>query len=995
MTIAADKPFVCPVLVGRDVVLGALDSLLRQAVSGKGHVMLIAGEAGVGKTRLISELQSRAKSQQLTIMHGNCFEQDRSLPYAPAIDMLRNYLASQPKDTIAALRKTAPAVLKLLPEFSDQVAKGIEPALSPENEKQRFFSGIVQFLADLSGRQPLLLVIEDLHWSDDASFELLLQLSRRLQSNPILILMTFRSNEVSTELARFLAGLNRERLSTEIQLGPLSRTDLSKAAETIFNRPLKVDFRDSLYGFTEGNPFFLEEILKSLVTKGDIFFAGGKWDWKPISDLSVPRSISDMVQQRVEKLSSRAHQVLTLAAVSGQRFDFSVLRKVMGINETELLQAIKELVSNQFVGEESADHFIFRHALTREAVYSSLLGLEKRRLHRSIAEAIESIESHSERRVEDLAYHWHTAQDWIKSLEYSRVAGEKAMRLYSPRAAIEHFTRALDAGSHIDLPPQADILRMRGTAYDTLGDFDRALADEEMALNASRAAKSSRDEWQTLINLGFLWSSRDYSRTGDYFKRSLTLARGLQDEFSIAVSLNRLGNWQANVGYPAESQASHLEALAIFEALGDEKGKAETLDLLGMANCIGGDNIQSKDYFLQAIRAFRKQGNKEGLASSLTTIALRSGVYQNDTVIPVDTETECLRDSMEALQIVRDIGWRSGESYALWQAALTYGALCEYTKALDFAREGLIIAEEIGHKQWTATSQFTLGALYTDIFAFKEAQSHLAKSIELAREVNAQLWLMAALGWLAIALASEKRPDEAKDILKKALNGASMETIGHRSAWCAAAEVELNSGYALKALDIIDKLIASRAQSETGNVVPRLWLLKAQTLMKLDRQTEVEELLLAALKSASVCEHRKSVWHIHAQLGIFYKQSQRRIEAEHAFAKARSEIDEISQKIPDGPLKQNFMSTALSMMPRAKELTAKKLAKERSGGLTQRERDVALLIAQGLSNHAIGEKLIVTERTVETHVANILGKLRLNSRAQIAAWSASRGLSEK
>src|SRR5262249_27579857 len=259
----------------------------------------------------------------------------------------------------------------------------------------------------------------------------------------------------------------------EILLAHLKRDEVEAMLQAIFAFPRSTrgELADLLYTLTEGNPFFVEEILKSLIASGEIFYANGRWQRKELRELQLPCSVQDAVQQRTDQLSESARRVLILAAVAGRRFDFALLQALTQHDEDHLLQLFKELIAAQLVVEESADQFAFRHALTRQAVYADLLVRERKALHHKLAETIERLYAATlEAHLADLAYHFSEAGLWEEALEYAQRAGERAQRLYAPRAAIEQFTRALDAAQHASIIPPATIYRLRGRAYETLGD---------------------------------------------------------------------------------------------------------------------------------------------------------------------------------------------------------------------------------------------------------------------------------------------------------------------------------------------------------------------------------------------------------------------------------------------------------------------------------------------------------------------------------------------
>jgi predicted ATPase len=484
-------------------------------------------------------------------------------------------------------------------------------------------------------------------------------LVRRSVAQPLLLLVTYRDDETQPSLRSWLAQLNRERLAQEIKLVPLSRNDVDTMLSAIFDlRHTTSDMRrflhgkllDAIYTLTEGNPFFVEEALTSLITAGDIFYMQDYWNRTSHSEIHIPRSVQDGVHRRTEHLGEAARHVLTLAAVAGRHFDFALLQQLTRYDEDQLLLIMKELVAAQLVVEESGEQFAFRHALTRQAIYAQLLIRERTSLHRAIAETIERNSLAAiEGRLENLAYHFYRAKEWQKTVAYAQRAGEKALQLYSHRAAIDYFTWALEAAKHLSHSPPA-FYRARGRAYETLGEFDQAQHDYTLALEAARTINDRAAEWQSVIDLGFLWAERDYVEAETWLRQALDIAQTLNDPALHARSLNRIGNWHLNVEQPGEALRYHREALAIFHELHDSRGIAETLDLLGMVSYLESDLIQGTAYFQQAIALFDELGDRQGLTSSLATLILRGPTYQTDALVSAASLAEVCQDAEHTLQ---------------------------------------------------------------------------------------------------------------------------------------------------------------------------------------------------------------------------------------------------------------------------------------------------------------------------------------------------------
>lgn len=981
-----DPTVVCPVLIGRAAQVAALDRVLGQAAGGRGIVVAIAGEAGIGKSRLLAEAQASAAQQGFSLLAGHCFEPDRALPYAPLIDLLRGWLAGRPP----APDMLDPPLAGLLPEL------GVAPATAPsepEQARRQIGQAFAQFVARYTAERPTLVAIEDLHWCDEASLHVLLTLARRTQAAPLLLLVTYRSDEPHPDLAHLLATLDRERLAMDLPLQRLPADAVGTMVGAIFalGQAVRPAFLDALYSITEGNPFFVEETLKALSASG--LMAGNVgWDAAPLSELHIPRSVQVAVQRRLSQLGLAAREVLTVAAVAGRRFDFGLLQALTGHDEHTLVRLMKELIAAQLVVEESADVFAFRHALTRQAVEADLLARERRALHRAIAESLERNAARPP--PADLAEHYFAAGEWPRAQTYAREAGVQARALYAPRAAVAHFTRAITAARQLGAV-NAAIYRERGQVYELLGDFAAARADYAQALEAARCANDAPAEWQSLLALGFLWAGRDMAQAGSYFQQALALARQINDLAMQAQTFNRLGNWQMMIEQPIEARQLHDQALAIFRALGDHAGLAATLDLLGTTSISAGDTIAAAGYYGEAIELFRTLGDRHSAASALTMLALCCDQYLANTYMVAHTNRLALSLSYadEALALARAIGWRAGEGLALAVRGQVLAAGGSYGPALAALEAGLALAIEIEHQQWQINARLMLGVLYLDLLALPQARAQLEQALALARAIGALYWLRTAAGFLASAYLAIGELAAAEALLAEVLgHDTPALTMAQRHAWCARAELALAQGQPAYALAILDTLYATapNVPPQGEHSIPRLALLRARALAALGRPAEAAVLATATLASAQARGMRASCWRALADIATLAYRQGRRDQAEDARKQARTLAAELSATLADPALQAALLAGAEARMRAVPAATPRRAAKQAFDGLTAREREVAALIAQGRSNREIAAALVLSERTIAKHVENILSKLAFGSRAQIAAWAVER-----
>ena len=734
-------------------------------------------------------------------------------------------------------------------------------------------------------------------------------------------------------------------------------------------------------------------MLGLLAVNGEIGSAQAAFDRNPLTSVGVPRTIHDAVLRRLVRVSPSAQRLARLAAVAGRHFDFSLLQALLGEDEPAVLDQIRELLAAQLIVEESAERFAFRHALTRQAIYAQLLARERHGLHRAIADALERrdpVDAH----LADLAYHHYRAGNWRKVLLYAPRMAERAQAMHAPRAAIEHYSHAIEAADALQQPPPPVLLRARGATFELQGEFTSAEADYARAVATTRAAGDGPAEWQLLLDLGFLWLARDLRRAGEFFRQALELAQVLGDPARIAQSQNRLGNWYVNMDQPAPSMDLHRRALASFAMAGDRRGAAQTLDLLALATYVGGDRRQAIDAFEQSAEEFRTIDDGRALASVLATMGhLRCATHVYDTLPGAEPAGDrALSECQEALNLARALGWRPGEAYASCELAACLSAEGEYGRAFAAVREGQAIAEELEHRGWLAVAHATRGFLELDLLDATSARQDFERAEAEARLVGSVHLHGIATALLALACLLERDGSRAETMLRAAVDpSAPVATLTQSLLLATLGEALLARGDARVALDLADRLIGWARTADGTGVVPRLEKLRGDALTALGQNAAAEDVLRAAAEAAHRQAARPLLWRIYVSLGQVLQRQARRGEAEQTYAAARELVSELATALPDERA-QLFQARALSLMPAPRPVSQLRAARTASGGLTARERQVAALIGRGLTNSEIAERLVVSVRTVESHIGHIRDKLSFTSRAQLVAWAIDRRL---
>jgi class 3 adenylate cyclase len=491
---------LCPVLIGRDEQLSQLEDALLAAHRGEGQVVLLGGEAGMGKTRLASELQKRALKSGTTVMWGGCSEAELALPHLPFLEAIGNYLRNADlKSVREQLGHSRRELALLFPKLGGDLAPA--DTGDPFQNKLRLFEAVLELLNLAAAPNGLLVVLEDLHWADASTRELLDYLTRQLRNTRIMVLGTYRQDELHRKhpLLPMVQGWRRAGGASIIGLAPLPPARVADMVAAIFDEPTRDETRDFLYARTEGNPFVLEEMLKSALDRGDIFRAQDGWHRKALTELKIPATVRDTILLRVERLPPEQATLLRTAAVLGPAFSYPILMAVSGADKVSVKASLQAFIQQQLIEEEpgSDDRYRFRHALTREAVYEDLIAPDRAELHGRAAEVLR--DQAGTARV-DLAYHLLAARHWEEAIPVALKAAEEAEARLGYLEAAMLYERVLP---HVTERPAAGrVLCRLGKAYWFASDFGRAQTYLEKGIQALEESTLQREAAHYRLILG-------------------------------------------------------------------------------------------------------------------------------------------------------------------------------------------------------------------------------------------------------------------------------------------------------------------------------------------------------------------------------------------------------------------------------------------------------------------------------------------------------------
>ena len=427
-------------------------AVLDDAMSGQGRLVMLVGEPGIGKTRTARELAAHAERQGAQVLWGWCYEDEGAPSYWPWVQLLRAYVQrADAEQLIAEIGPGAADIAEIIPEVRQKLP-GLEPspALEPVQARFRLFDCIASFLKRAAQSRPLLLVLDDLHWADKPSLLLLEFLARLVGDSHILVVGCYRDVELSRQhpLSETLGQLAREPVFQRELLRGLTEEETGRFIETAAGADAPGELVAAVYTHTEGNPFFMAEIIRLMLEQGDLF----NQDIAEDGNIRIPEGVKEVIGRRLNRLSDRCNQALTTASVIGREFDFRLLSSLAdNMSEDKLLGAADEAVTAQLIEEvpNRIERFQFTHALIQQTLAEELTTTRRVRLHARIGEALEELYGeHVEEQAAELAHHFGEAESLAgpeKLVHFSSMAGERALSNFAYEEAQAHFQRALEA----------------------------------------------------------------------------------------------------------------------------------------------------------------------------------------------------------------------------------------------------------------------------------------------------------------------------------------------------------------------------------------------------------------------------------------------------------------------------------------------------------------------------------------------------------------------
>lgn len=969
--------------VGRVREMAEARTVLRRAVSGKGRVLLISGEPGVGKTRFVRELVSASGLPDANVLTGECYAEGGP-PYASLAQMIRDAFESSSRNEVNLpdenLRDLLPIFSSLRTRFTD-----ISPDQNydPRAEQQRAYEGFVGFCSTLCSRAPLLLFVDDVHWADTDTLFLLMHLARQGRKLPLLIVMTYRDSELEAtpDLNKVLLDLNRERLAVHLKLERLSRQETQNLLASMFGEEITADFLDGIFRQTEGNPFFIEEVCKALVEAGQISFQEGRWHRPAMAEMRIPQTVHSAIRARLQKLPDSTQEALRMAAILGSDFDFETLQHACDLDEDTLINSLESAVRARIITEAqpvqtARFRFSFVHVLIPTTIRESIIHVRRRRLHLRAAQAIEAVHPDD---FEVLAYQYNEAGELERARQFYMRAGDRAQRT-APAEAARYYRAALDRWETDDDPAsQAEIMARLGYCLWIIDDIRGSLKYYQTAyiLFDQLGNRTQSGEMQRMIGRLY-WQQADRGLALQHIQQALAIQEQGPETVELARAIDAIAQMYMLAHENDQALAWGKRTLKLAETLGAEDVSVSAL------NDIGCSLAQSGNFEIGY--ANLQESLRRAISAGLFQLASRA--YFN---LGIMYQRECrykqAEDTMKELYTYSTKFYTKIYSHsALWQLMWINWYTGRWDIALNY-RNQMVESQDILITIW---ANRIFGMIDLDLGMVHEALSELEESLPGA--VRADEFQTTAPHWAQLARAYAALGQDAK----------MMEAIDRLLEFITARSYQ--SIVSVMPMLIVCRLTAAQNTSSALEIAHTC----AYQLERLAHQFHTEEAEAALAEARGVVflseghpldateQFRQAVSHWGSierrydrarALGCLGSALQGMGEPEDARA-AYQQASEIIAALADqlDPDRRSFFlasSMVLEIRQAGEALSRIPLQKEPRqvpSLLTEREVEVLKLVAQGLTNAQIAEQLMLSPLTVNAHLRSIFNRLDVTNR---------------
>ncbi len=805
-------------LVARDAEMERLREAVDAAESGAGRCVLLAGEPGIGKTRLAQEATRELRDRGFLIAAGSSFEQQQTVPYYPFRDVLTTLHGAVSPGLRAQVAQFWPYLGRLLPAAGSTVSVQLDGT----EEQEWLRRAVVGFVCAAVQESPIAILLDDLQWADEASLDLLLRLALQTRGNRVLLLGTYRDDDrqrpdtLQAPLERTLRDLYRAGLLERIMVPGLSEDATYALIASTLTAEIPGDAVAAVYRQTNGNPFFTQEVLQSLVERGAVSWRNGRWEWHEVDEIEVPENVRAVLDERLARLQEKTRQILGAASVLGQTFRFDELQALGGEDEDAVEEALDEAVQRGIL-RETGDLYRFHHALTHAALYGDLPGRRKRRLHRAAGEALEA-RSEQDRtgRDAELAQHFLEGGDRVRALTYSLRAGQAASAVFAHREAARHYQRACDLARAVgDTVHLQEALRALGASLNLIGRYDAAEDALDEALHLARREHDLDGEIEAVICL--LRHAPERGKQDRALRWVSSLLPRLQD---APASLRTLAFFNAYAYFL-------VQTVQLDEGL---RVAQQTVEMAGALS--DDDELARSKVILGHLLLWHGRGSETAALLEPVVPYLEDAGYLSDAMrsasllAQVDWFRGNLRVSLrwrgQSLALARRVGAAAQAVYETCMLGYLHLSLGDVDLARDEGMRAVAEARQMDRSTMTGAPLGLLATLAWMQGEWDDLERHAREMIALSEDSDEPWWRRHGEHILALRELLEGQPAQALARMEPLLVDVELDIQEQTLFLPALAESYLGIGDVQRAQKVLDVPLALRGRETQGMLTDTL-----------------------------------------------------------------------------------------------------------------------------------------------------------------------------